>query len=356
MLNINWLRYHEILQALNLKNLLFLLGVIAISALAYYLVFNISGSKQASLITLLLTFFSLSSIVLAVNYFSNKIHTRDSQKKTVLLLSHDDELAGQLRYTLPNETIRLQWVRTYDSAIKVLSKNSLCSFMIDTENKPKNTATLIELCRNHEKNIDRLPIIAIQKNLNAEKKYQLLLEGFDDCLPKKISQKDINNFCIRWSTQKATTIAVETTEQQISTDNKTLNTPANTKASKPKSIIVDKELALIQSHQNYELAKDMLTMLIAMLKQSKPSLKQWYTQKNWPELGELTHKIKGGCYCCGVPSLQEAVENIDKKLDENTSEDLSNSFTQMMTEIDRLLQWDTEFDVDIIFARDGTPY
>jgi len=339
-----------------LRQLLLLAAFIAVCMAIYYITFELSASHIVASLISLLAFLAMCGTAVAYTYLSNTLKLRDANKKTILLFSHDDELAGQLRYLLPEHNTSLLLVRTYDSAIEILNKTNSQAFIIDTDNKPKNAATLVEMCRCREHNLGRLPIIAVQNKTTAKIKYQLLLEGFDDCLTKPVKKREFDGFYQRWINQsEGNTLSLtdeETLEQkapvaatpEINTN--TIESPAPIQKS---HTVVDTKLALAQSHQSYTLAKDMLSLLINMINDSKENLLAYYKEKQWHELGELTHKIKGGCYCSGVPSLQDAVETIDKALEKEQHEQLEPQFEKMMTEIEHLLQWNEDFDIEVIF-------
>ena len=369
MLNFGSIREKALSQKLSLMHLLLLAAFIAVSLAVYYITYELSQSHIAAIILSLLLFLGMCTVTLVYVDLSNKLEKRDANKKTILLFSHDDELAGQMRYLLPHQNTILEWVRTYDSAIEILNHTNSYAFIIDTDNKPKNTASLVEMCRSREHNLRRLPIVAIQNEATAENKYQLLLEGFDDCLSKPIKKREFDGFYERWiNTNESPTVlnTAESNTNHISdeqTDNHTVDltdqqtdqqTEDQTKAEKATPAadgqkIVDTKLALVQSHQSYALAKDMLSLLISMVADSQNDLLAFYANKQWDELGELTHKIKGGCYCCGVPSLQQAVETIDSALENKQYDHLEPQFKQLMTEIEKLIQWNEDFDINVIF-------
>lgn len=349
--NIDQVNMKTFLKDAQLYHYLLFAAFVTLGILVYYCSYQYNQSHLLGSVLFLSSFGFLCFSTLGIQHLLKLRHKQRPEKKSVLLLSHDDELYGQLRYLLPYKQIDLHWVRTYDDAIDSLADARPFAFIVDTENKPKNTATLIEQSRSYQGH-HRLPIIAIQSDLHSQKKMELLLEGFDDCLTKSIKPSDISDFFKRWSHQEDTTTHIDHHDDNAKEINSSIKEILQTEPNISLSIF-DKNQAMIQSHQNAALAKDMLVMLIDMVNKHRQLIIEYYDQKLWDELGELTHKIKGGCYCSGVPQLQSAIECIDKSLEKNELGNISQQFDQLILAIDHLSEWHRESDIELLFLEES---
>ena len=342
-------------------NRYFLLAALIIGLLLVYATFYFSQSAILTVISFLLSAPIALSLATVFNYIGEKLTAKEADKTTVLLLSQDEEIASQIRYLLPHDNMHIEWLKTYKNTSKYLKQKTPTVLIFDTNNKPKNIANLVELCRNQQKSTQRLPIIAVQKDTASDKKRQLLLEGFDDCLPNPIQQQDMETFYTRWLESAPASFEHDSTDtEEIDSEKTDTETTGTEKTdpvietkpttNKPQKTIFDKQQALIQSHQNLGLAKDMLSMLVKMIEANQSHLQQYYETENWEELNEITHKIKGGCYCTGVPSLEKAMETIDKALEKNELNNIAQQFESMMSEIEAVIDWCEQHDLELIFA------
>lgn len=60
------------------------------------------------------------------------------------------------------------------------------------------------------------------------------------------------------------------------------------------------------------LAEEMLSMFAQELIEMRTAINQSFENKNFAELGDLLHKLIGGCSYCGLPRLKIAATSLEK--------------------------------------------
>ena len=75
--------------------------------------------------------------------------------------------------------------------------------------------------------------------------------------------------------------------------------------------IIDWDALLMQS-SNEAVAKKLLELFIAQLPDAQKDINQYCKAGNLFRLDETLHKLLGACIYCGVPRLQEALEDFNQ--------------------------------------------
>lgn len=213
----------------------------------------------------------------------------------------------------------------------------------------------------------RLPIIAVSAHSDSEKKLQALTAGFDDYLTKPIDEEKLTQVLERWLEPKDVdktgsqpgpvvpdmSAAPEIQKTGTTIANEILSTPRQQtslhKQDKSSHKVVDIQQSLAFSHNNPRLAKDMLLMLITMVKKQKGIMCSHFEQGEWQELTDLAHKLNGGSCYCGVGELQSQAEILEKQLLQQDYDEAAVTFPRLIAAMEALLQWHDEHDLDIIF-------
>lgn len=81
---------------------------------------------------------------------------------------------------------------------------------------------------------------------------------------------------------------------------------------------IDHELSLRLANNNHQLAKELLSMLIAELPQTLASINQAYKKGDYNALQQHVHKLHGACCYCGVPRLKKIAIKIEGILKSNS--------------------------------------
>jgi two-component system sensor histidine kinase BarA len=246
----------------------------------------------------------------------------------------------------------------------------------------------------------RTPIVAISAHDESYKRLEVLAHGFDDYLAKPINPDTLTAAVQRWCQIKTTNIAAAAPKAILTAAPKTTPTPKTepktspntpsktnhaahiqhvTKIQTPSTTptikkVVDIQQSLVHSNHNNALAKDILDLLIQMVKDEKENIASYHTRNDWDSLYKLNHKIYGGSSYCGVPELQSANQQLEKLLQaklhfgqestkeshaeedligiENThtqTQKIDDAMAQLFSAIDDLIQWDNEYDTSIVF-------
>ncbi len=220
----------------------------------------------------------------------------------------------------------------------------------------------------------RIPLIAISAHSSNEKKIEALTSGFDEYLSKPVDNDHLIYSLQRWLNltnesdslepkiipandpiKELQSMNIEPQDTYAKLINK--KTSATLEFIKDKSTdnsatikkVVDVKQSLIFSRNNHELAKDMLSMLIDLIKDKRDTVNQLFVDKDWQALGQLVHKINGGSCYCGVPELQQQTQIIDKALENKDIDTVNTHFPAFLDAVDDLIEWDEEHDMDIIF-------
>ncbi len=208
-----------------------------------------------------------------------------------------------------------------------------------------NAIEILNLIRQSENTARRIPVIAIEPPKDRKQLITSLSNGFDDFLVKPVKKTDIENILTRWLgdiSLKASDISLEA-DKNIAANIEKRATPDTIKKT------VDIEESLKYSHQNNELARDLLLLLIKSIKSEKNKAINLYRNNEWEALGELAHKLNGGSCYCGVPALQEKTKAMEKAVNTKNYSEIETVFPQLIRAMDELIQWNEAYDLDVIF-------
>lgn len=255
-------------------------------------------------------------------------------------------------------------------AVDLYQKQSFTLILMDLEMNEISGIDVVTKIRQLENKEKRLPIIAISAHSSDEKKLEALVAGFDEYLTKPLVGEALIRTLNRWLDKdikkgkkpelNKKRISPETQHQISSEDESSQKIEdATLEFIKEKSTddsgtikkIVDVKQSLIFSRNNYDLAKDMLSLLIELLIEERANIDILFKEKKWKELGAIVHKINGGSCYCGVPGLQKQTQIIDSAIEKNETDVVKKHFPFFIKSVDELINWDQEHDLDIIFSQ-----
>ncbi len=172
-------------------------------------------------------------------------------------------------------------------------------------------------------------IVALTAHLLPEEQRQLLAAGFDLCLTKPITERQLQQLLIRDAPlPQSTTAAVQWSERPV-----------------------DLALCLQRAQRKPDLARELLDSLLDSLQPLATQLAAQLEQRDYPALLDTTHKLHGICCYSGVPRLQQRssdLEGLLKQLPEEKTE-VDSSVQAMLAAIDELITWQREHDLDVLF-------
>ncbi|MCP5078039.1 MAG: two-component sensor histidine kinase BarA [Psychromonas sp.] len=178
---------------------------------------------------------------------------------------------------------------------------------------------------NHE-----TPVIAVTAHVLPGEKEQFLQQGMDDCLAKPIDELALQQIINKWTPEAK---ILQNTEVQQAT------LPDIVPASN-NNLSFDWQLALKQSAGKEDLAKEMLTMLIADFEEIKESANRAINSEiDNVHFAQIIHKFHGGCSYSGVPKLKKIAGLIEQELKQGISPDLLEpELLELLDELDNVQQ------------------
>lgn len=288
---------------------------------------------------------------------------KDEQQQ-VNILAVDDNPANLKLVTelLKGLNINVIAAESGEKAINKIESNHFDLVLMDIQMPGMDGIEATQHIRKLENESIRTPIIALTAHAVSEQKSRLLLAGMDDCLSKPVSENELRHVIERWTNVTISTRipALVESSYTVAPTMPVGNSkgPATLRSAPPNTIndssspIVDLQLGLSLTNNNPGLASDMLTMLIATLPDVRKKISTHHEDELFNELQEVVHKLHGGCCYCGVPRLKAISEQVDKNLQKNNLENLDIDLQLLATEIDNLLEWADEHDVQTLFGSD----
>lgn len=374
----------------------------AICIVTYYLVSDLLPAEnlpslQDQLLIIVLFTTAISGVShFAYQYHLNRAHCKadnvstDSQttKHPVLesklqALIVDDNPANRLVINnfLRGEGITTVQAGSGEEAIRQFQEQEFNIVFMDIEMSDTDGLEATQVIRSIEKafNKSRTPIIGVSAHNEKEKMYQSLAAGFDDYMTKPVKDVHLHEGLKRWCdfdsnimaeqgddnaqpepvtgsipvesiTTRKVPVGESVVEEPVVADSFTENIaePISVKNDNIEKV-VDIQQSLSYSHNNRGLAKDMLELLIKMVRQEKNTLLSLYQSQDWESLSLLTHKLYGGSCYCGVPKLQESCEAADKLLQKKQYDQIDEPIKTLMHAMEEILEWDEQYDIDVIF-------
>lgn len=281
-------------------------------------------------------------------------------------------------------------------AIRQIEKQTVDVIFMDIEMEGMSGPQTVQHIRALEKanaklHVVRTPIIAVSAHKEKNKRLAVLQQDFDDYLEKPVTADTVHEVMQRWGNiELRPTNPITQKKRQMSQPpqdklerGRSTYQPAKitTPTSQKKDIdkVINIEYSLSHSNNNNVLARDMLALLVTMIKQEKSTLLALYEQQQWEKLYQLNHKIYGGSSYCGVPKLQKSNQQLERKLqsyltqrpanddpqnsandtglndaeniiiEESAITEIKQALDGVLQSIDDILLWDEQYDMDIIF-------
>lgn len=281
-------------------------------------------------------------------------------QQEVNILAVDDNPANLKLVTelLKGLNINVTPVESGESAINHVKESQFDLILMDIQMPSMDGIETTGHIRDLENNEKRTPIIALTAHAVSEQKSRLLLAGMDDCLSKPVSESELRHVIERWTNvtiaaKIVSNLGLPTISSTLESQQPTEPAVAPEPSTPPEyNAIVDISLGLSLTNNNPSLAADMLSMLIETLPDTLQKTATYYEGKQLVELQEVVHKLHGGCCYCGVPRLKAISEQTDKNLQKERLNNLANDMKLLTIEINSLLQWAEEHDIESLFGNE----
>jgi two-component system sensor histidine kinase BarA len=172
------------------------------------------------------------------------------------------------------------------------------------------------------------PIVAVTAHVLPGEKEQFLQQGMDDCLAKPIDEFALQQIINTWTPEAKLLDAPVQLPPQV-------KAPLTNSATS-----FDWQLALKQSAGKEDLAKEMLSMLIADFDEIRACAnKAINNELDNVNLSQIIHKFHGGCSYSGVPKLKKIAGLIEQELKQGISPDLLEpELLELLDELDNVQQ------------------
>ncbi|ODS23444.1 hypothetical protein AB835_08770 [Candidatus Endobugula sertula] len=277
----------------------------------------------------------------------------ENQVATLTVLIVDDNPANCLVIDnmMKSHQVNTLFAHNGIEAIERYQKHSPNLIFMDIELNGMSGIEALKTIRFQEKASYRVPIVAVSAHDEQDKRYQALLAGFNDYLTKPVQDKALFDALLRWRIVNPEKLTKKNTSIYTIHNAKPDEAPTPSIPTKPSSIkhIVSIEKSLAYSHHNKPLAKDMLALLIKMIKEEKQHFRTLYQQRDWPALTQLTHKLYGGSCYCGVPQLQEYCRTANNMLQQENYDHIDQTMKRLLSAMEDILIWSEEYDIEVIF-------
>ena len=171
-------------------------------------------------------------------------------------------------------------------------------------------------------------IVALTAHLLPEEQRRFLANGFDICLTKPITEKQLHELLESCAALVRTAAA----------------------RGQPVSI----ELSLERARSKPELAKEFLRDLLRDLAPMRAALRRHFDAGDRGALLEETHRLHGASCYCGTPRLQQCSHALEALLKQNGADsDIARALHTLLAALDELQAWEQQHDLEVIFAADG---
>ncbi len=239
-----------------------------------------------------------------------------------------------------------------EEAIALSQANHYSLILMDIQMPGLNGFETTENIRKHEKTHEkpRTPIIALTAHAVETEKSRLLISGMDDFASKPIGENELHELLSRWAPQSFNTKNSAHTRTHAKTGSATsLPTPEEASALHMPVAPVNVSACLNLAKGKYDLAKDMLKMLIDGIAEDLPAMQNLWKEQKLEALHEIVHRIHGGACYCGVPQLQKISAVLDKQLKDRQYDSARENIPAMFAACEALLAWRETHDLETLF-------
>lgn len=177
------------------------------------------------------------------------------------------------------------------------------------------------------------PIIALTAHALLSQRDQLLASGLDDYLSKPINERELQALIYRWV--KNTTPRLSRIKSEEAEQSKVHDQP-NSLLKDNHTTVYNEALAIKRAGGRKEMADELLEKLIESIHNDRPKIENAFAQRNLKDLGELVHRLHGGCCYCGTPELQHSAKSLEKAIHSGDTILVDNAYDVFLSALDRV--------------------
>ncbi|WP_261815969.1 two-component sensor histidine kinase BarA [Vibrio gallicus] len=212
-------------------------------------------------------------------------------------------------------------------AVAEANKHHFDLILMDIQMPGMDGVAACEAIKNSTLNA-QTPVIAVTAHAMTGERDRLLNAGMDDYLTKPIEEPILLNVLNHWGRKEDNSECQPISGTKVDDTNPQQN-----------DVIIDWQMALKQSANKEDLAKEMLQMLVDSIPEVNKIIEQSLEEQSLAkeELLHHVHKLHGSSSYCGVPKLKSACAQVEKALRSGASvEDVEPELLELQDEIEKV--------------------
>jgi len=205
-----------------------------------------------------------------------------------------------------------------EEAVKLAAARRFDLILMDVQMPGIDGIEAMHRIHDNQHTAQKVPVIALTAHSLPDEIIELLNAGMDDYVVKPISEQQLREKLAKWARP----------EVSAPPPDRTLD-----------NSIVDWELSLRLANNKPDLAKELLTILKETLPDDQVSINSAFNSEDTDLLQQQVHSLKGAVRYCGVPGLQDAVEQFSIALKAGDSIQARSTLEVLNDEITLFMDW-----------------
>lgn len=247
-------------------------------------------------------------------------------KKITILIVEDQPISAHVvKEFFTRLGCGIEIAKNGKNAIQMAKNNHYNLIIMDIGLPDLNGYEIVKAIRTYEHYYSsRVPIIGLTAHIDQEKKQQGLDAGMNLVLTKPLTEENAINILKNF-------MSVDFTEETDLIHNETADTPSIQHYK-----IIDLEAAETLLNNNKDLLARMLNMMINSFDEERAQLDKAHTNQDWNTIGDIVHKLQGGCNYCGASRLKEACRQLTECLSKDNINMRESLYQQALHEMENL--------------------
>lgn len=250
---------------------------------------------------------------------------RSSSKTNKILLVEDHTIAAKIAESILSElSCEVDIAETGKAALSLVEKNQYDLILMDIGLPDTDGCAVTKQIRSHRlQSIAQIPIVALTAHAESDEKQRCLDVGMNMVITKPLTKK--------WADSVLKTFIPQREKQKRQMKEAAAKATVNKESAEK---VVDVEYAKTLLGDNETLVYEMLTMLVDSFPEEVKALKEAYQQKNWEELRNLAHKLKGGSSYCGTLRLKSVCSELESYIKSGLTAKIPEFYQKLLSEIE----------------------